>query len=77
MRYVLPSLILATLFGLIAHALYGTDGLIQRPWVDTAFWGIILAGGVLAGLDALRCVLCRGRRRNATLLCRWTPCGQA
>lgn len=59
MLFVFSSLILATAVGLGAHAYYGTEALINYPWVGEVTYSIIGAGMTVAALSWARCALCR------------------
>lgn len=76
MLYILFSLVAAMLFGLGAVAVYGYDGLLANPWIDTVFWWLVGTGVALAALDVrvnLRCLICRGTGAPGTL-CHGAPC---
>ncbi len=40
----LVGLVLAMVFGLMAHTVYGTMGLTDEAWVNAVFWTIIATG---------------------------------
>ncbi len=60
---MLPMLIalsVASAFGLMAHAVYGTDGLIDQAWIDVVFWAIISTGAGVWLLQVFSsCLACR------------------
>jgi hypothetical protein len=71
MIYVLMGLVSATLFGISAVTVYGTEGLLANAWVDYVFWWLIAASVGLASLEStmgLRCSICR-RLPVLTVLC--------
>ncbi len=51
MLYVLASLALPALMGLVAISVYQPDVLIQHPWIEYLFWSCLGAGVVKAALD--------------------------
>lgn len=74
MPYIFVSLILAMIFGLTVHGIYGVEGLYNQWWVDRIFWAIIGCGLVLASLDILRCTACRWLRRHWPEFCQRLSC---
>lgn len=46
MLYTLIGSGLAALFGMVAYRAMGLEGLLESPWVDPVFWGV-MAGGVV------------------------------
>jgi hypothetical protein len=64
---MLPILIgisLATVFGLMAHAVYGARGLPHEAWVYSVIWVLITAGVVVSLLQMpTACLVCRVMRR--------------
>ena len=57
---VLIGLSLATVFGLMVHAVYGTQGLPHEPWVCSVIWAMITAGVVISLLQMpTACLACR------------------
>jgi hypothetical protein len=77
---VLFSLIAAMLFGLLAHGMYGTEGVIQHTWIDMVFWGLIGAGAGVSLINAfgpcLPCVVSRAldAQRLSRRWCRAPQC---
>ena len=60
---VLISLVLAAVFDLMAHTVYGTKGLPNQPWVDSVIWAMITAGIVISLLQtSTACLACRDTR---------------
>jgi hypothetical protein len=55
MKYILASLIFATLFG----AFFGSEGQTDPHRVQSIFWGIIGAGALMSLLEILWENLCR------------------
>jgi hypothetical protein len=48
------------LFGLMSFLVYGLDGLINYPWIDAVFWGLIATGAVVTLINEVgQCLLCR------------------
>jgi hypothetical protein len=61
---ILIGLSLATAFGLMAHAVYGTGGLPDEAWVYSVIWALITAGVVVSLLQmSTVCLACRVLRR--------------
>ena len=61
---ILIGLSLATVFGLMVHAVYGTTGLPHEPWVYSVIWAMITAGVVISLLQmSTACLACRVFRR--------------
>ncbi|MCB1863874.1 MAG: hypothetical protein KDG50_00460 [Chromatiales bacterium] len=75
MRYILTSLIVASLFGIATVFAYGA-GSIQSPlWVDAVFWSMIGAGSLLAAIDWTACHLCaHSAPGRHPLACRLARC---
>lgn len=60
---ILLGLVLAMLFGLMSFLVYGLDGLINYPWIDTVFWGLIVTGATVTLINEVgQCLLCRLKR---------------
>jgi len=62
MIYLLMGLVSATLFGISAVTVYGTEGLLANAWIDYVFWWLIAASVGLALVEStagLRCSICR------------------
>jgi hypothetical protein len=56
----LLGLVLAMLFGLMSFFVYGLDGLINYPWIDTVFWGLIATGALVTLINEVgQCLFCR------------------
>jgi len=74
------GLVSATLFGLVAHGVYGTETLIDHAWIDMVFWALIATGAAVSLANALDgCLPCRLRRITplrglGERLCRGLPC---
>ena len=77
---VLIGLSAATLFGLLAHGIYGTSGVIQHEWIDIVFWSLIGAGAGVSLINTIgACLPCRFSKvvraaRLESRLCGATPC---
>lgn len=77
---VLFGLTAAMLFGLLAHGLYGTEGIIDHSWIDMVFWALIGAGAGVSLINAVGpCLPCKLFRlvhseRLTDWWCRRTPC---
>ena len=56
---ILISLSLATLFGIMVHAVYGDTDLPQQPWVYSVIWSMITAGVVITLLQTSTASLAR------------------
>lgn len=59
MIYLFIGLATATMLGIVANGLYGTEDLINHPWVDYATWAIIASGVFMSALKPVRCRVCR------------------
>ena len=57
MLYVLASLALPALIGLVIISIYQPDALIQHPWIEYLFWSSLGIGVFKAGLDLFYCFL--------------------
>ena len=57
MSYVLASLALPALMGLVAISVYQPDALVQHPWLEYLFWSSLGIGVLRAGLDFYHCCL--------------------
>ncbi len=57
MLYVLASLALPALMGLVVISVYQPDALIQHPWLEYLFWSSLGLGVFKAGLDFFYCCL--------------------
>lgn len=54
------SIIAASVFGVIATQVLGSNGLLTNAWVDVIFWSLIGAGVALAAINITwECVPCR------------------
>ncbi|MES9902488.1 MAG: hypothetical protein ABW168_07375 [Sedimenticola sp.] len=42
------GLVSAMLFGLTAHGVYGTEGILTESWVDMVFWALIGTGTLIS-----------------------------
>ena len=51
MLYVLASLALPVLMGLVAMSVYQPDTLLQHPWIEYLFWSSLGTGVFKAALD--------------------------
>jgi hypothetical protein len=57
---ILLGLVLAMLFGLMSFFVYGLEGLINYPWIDTVFWGLIVTGAVITLINEVgQCLICK------------------
>jgi hypothetical protein len=57
---IMIGLVLAMLFGLMSFLVYGLEGLINYPWIDTVFWGLIATGALVTLINEVgQCLLCR------------------
>jgi hypothetical protein len=57
---ILLGLVLAMLFGLMSFLVYGLDGLVNHPWVDAVFWGLIVTGAFITLINEVgQCLLCK------------------
>lgn len=79
MLYVQLGLVAAMLVGLATQLIYGSESLLEAQWLDPLFWGLIVAGVVMAILDdlycpVLHCPLRRILRRSEAASCRDTRC---
>lgn len=81
MRYILLSLTAAMVFGLAAHAVFGTEALATLPWIDVVFASIIGAGLGMAIGEPIFCRICRRakqRRAGLARICGGVlPCAHA
>jgi hypothetical protein len=60
---ILLGLVLAMLFGLMSFLVYGLEGLVNYPWIDTVFWGLIATGALVTLInEAGQCLVCRLNR---------------
>jgi hypothetical protein len=51
-------------FGVVAHAFYGTEGFIEQTWIDIVFWTLIGTGIGVSTIQMFgSCVPCRLSRR--------------
>jgi hypothetical protein len=75
MIYLLMGLASATLFGISAVTVYGTEGLLANAWIEYVFWWLIAASAGLAFLDNTAGLRRRiGRRMSVPpALCDETP----
>lgn len=77
---ILLGLGAAMLFGLFAHGVYGTTGIMAHEWIDIVFWALIGSGAAVSLINTasacLPCQLARTLRMNAARawLCRNRPC---
>ncbi len=55
MFYLLTSLTVASIFGMVVSGVYGTKELINHPWTDLITWSIISAGVFMADKGPLHC----------------------
>lgn len=57
---ILLGLVLAMLFGLMSFLVYGLEGLVNYPWVDAVFWGLIVTGAAITLINqAGQCLACK------------------
>jgi hypothetical protein len=57
---ILLGLVLAMLFGLMSFFVYGLEGLINYPWIDTVFWTLIAVGALITLINETgQCLACR------------------
>ena len=77
---MLPTLIgltVATLFGLLAHGIYGTEQIMQHEWIDIVFWSLIGTGFGVSMIHILgACIPCQLSRRLRIEPLRRVFCGQ-
>ncbi len=74
---ILVFMLAAAFFGISVYSVYGPSALIQYPWVDAVFWGLIATGITITLInDWLGCALCALGRHIDRLrpLCRHAPC---
>ncbi len=57
MLYMLASLALPALMGLVVISVYRPDALVQYPWIEYLFWSSLGIGVFKAGLDLFYCCL--------------------
>ena len=57
MLYVLASLALPALMGLVAISVYQPEVLIHHPWIEYLFWSCLGAGVFKAALDLFHSVV--------------------
>ncbi len=57
MLYVVASLALPVLMGLVAISVYQPDALVQHPWIEYLFWSSMGVGVFKAALDLCHCFL--------------------
>lgn len=63
---ILLGLILAMLFGMMSFFVYGLEGLINYPWIDTVFWVLILTGTAITLINEVgQCLACKLKKRLA------------
>lgn len=65
MMYLLASIMVAMLFGLITVFLYGPENI--PSWSHLGVWAIIGAGGAIRLLELMAKTLCRHRIRRAKI----------
>ena len=54
------GLITALLFALLAHGVYGSDGIMNYPWIDLVFWSLIGAGAAISMVNTFGvCLPCK------------------
>ena len=57
MLYLLASLALPALIGLVIISVYQPAALVQHPWIEYLFWSSLGIGVFKAGLDLFHCFL--------------------
>jgi hypothetical protein len=73
---ILIGLTHATLFGLLVHAVYGTTGLPNEPWVYSVIWAMITTGAVISLLQmSAACLACRVFRKIQVTTLASRACG--
>jgi hypothetical protein len=79
MLYLFVGFASAALFGIGIASLYGTEAVIDNPWVDYTFWALILTGAAFAALENAAGLWCRvcNRLAGAVAICARPRCGQA
>jgi hypothetical protein len=74
MFFALIGVAMATLFGIVAYSIYGTEGLMDNGWIQSVFWWLIIVSAAAGYLDGLiRCELCE-KFSALGPLCRVVPC---
>ena len=74
------GVVAASVFGIVATAFLGQEGLLTNAWVDVVFWSLIGAGAALSAInmawDCLPCRLSRLSHQESLIerLCRNAPC---
>ena len=73
---MLPTLLgltIAMVFGIFAHAFYGTEQLMQQGWIDIVFWSLIGTGIGVSLIQVFgACTPCRlSRRVRSDTMRRW------